>query len=244
MGRHTTIEWTDRTFNPWQGCRRVSPGCEHCYAEARDVRFDGGKHWGPRGERRVTSAANWRQPIQWNREAKAIGVRDRVFCASLADVFEDRRDLDEPRALLWGVILATPHLDWLLLTKRPQNVRGMVPSAWRDAWPRNVWIGTTVEDQKRADERIPVLLTIPAPVRFLSMEPLLERVDLGVRSTRSRERPTTPTSSPARRGRRASVARSTGSSSAASRAPAPARSRSSGRARPSRRRDTGTCRCS
>lgn len=185
------ISWTDYTFNPWIGCERVSPACDHCYAEARDVRFEGGSHWGKDALRRRTSDSNWRKPLSWNRKAERDGVRRRVFCASLADVFEGRDDLDGHRADLWDLIAATPHLDWLLLTKRPQNILAMTPWAWRVGphsspphredpanWPTNVWVGTTVEDQPRANVRVPHLLRVPARVRFLSCEPLLGPVDL------------------------------------------------------------------
>jgi protein gp37 len=95
-----------------------------------------------------------------------------VFCASMADVFEHRHDLDEPRQRLWSLIEATPMLDWLLLTKRPEHVPGMVPWA-TNSWPRNVWMGTTIEDQKSAIKRLPLLAVLPATVRFISAEPLL-----------------------------------------------------------------------
>lgn len=180
MGTTTEIAWTDHTFNPWIGCTRVSPGCKNCYAEARDARYGEGL-WGKDAPRRVTSDQNWRQPIKWNRAAEADRERRRVFCASLADVFEDRPDLLISRGRLFGLIAETPWLDWQLLTKRPENVRRLVPLPWvgiPGAWPANVWIGTTVEDQTRADERIPHLLRIPAAVRFLSCEPLIGRVDI------------------------------------------------------------------
>lgn len=176
MGDSTAIAWTDHTFNPWLGCERVSPACQHCYAEAWAKR-SGLVEWGRNAERRVTSPANWRKPLAWNAAAEAAGRPALVFCASLADVFEDRPELVEPRARLFDLIEATPHLIWQLLTKRPQHVVDMVPGPWlRGLWPENVWIGTTVEDQQRAVERIPRLLEVPAPVRFLSCEPLLNRV--------------------------------------------------------------------
>jgi protein gp37 len=101
-----------------------------------------------------------------------------VFCASMADVFDNHRSiLPDWRANLWSLIAATPHLDWLLLTKRPQNIAKMLPPTWSDGWP-NVWLGTTVENQTEADRRIPHLLATPARVRFLSCEPLLGPVDL------------------------------------------------------------------
>jgi protein gp37 len=183
MGETTSIGWTDATFNPWIGCQRVSPGCVHCYAEHTDTfvriqRAGGRELWGPRGDRHVTSDAYWRKPLAWNRAAEQEGVRRRVFCASLADVFEDRPDLVPHRARLFVLIQNTPWLDWLLLTKRPENMVRLAPEDWADSWPLNVWAGTTVEDQQRADERVPQLLNVPAAVRFLSAEPLLESVNL------------------------------------------------------------------
>lgn len=186
MAENSGIQWTTHTFNPWVGCQRVSPGCQHCYAEAYDKRVGGAKladgtkslRWGPEAPRVRTSEALWRKPFAWNRAAREAGERHRVFCASLADVFEDRPELVEWRLELFKIIRATPHLDWQLLTKRPENLGRMLP--WGDGrgplWT-NVWLGTTVEDQQRADERIPYLIDQPAIIRFLSMEPLLEQVD-------------------------------------------------------------------
>lgn len=178
MGADSKIEWTHHTFNPWRGCAKVSPGCAHCYAEAMAKRTGIHGTWGPEGERVVSSDAYWAQPLRWDRAAAKAGERRRVFCASMADVFEARDDLHEPRSRLFSLILATPHLDWLLLTKRPENVEIIAPESWMDGFPKNVWLGTTVEDQQRADERIPHLLAVPAAVRFLSVEPLLGPVDL------------------------------------------------------------------
>lgn len=169
--KNSAISWTDHTFNPWIGCARVSAGCLHCYAEERDRRYGEGL-WGADAPRRVTSDANWRQPLRWNRDAETAGRKAFVFCASLADVYEDRPDLVEPRARLFDLIEATPHLVWLMLTKRPENVLRL-SDPWV-LWPDNVWIGTTVEDDQRARERIPTLMRVSeAPVRFLSCEPLL-----------------------------------------------------------------------
>lgn len=177
MGENTAIEWCHHTFNPWWGCQRVSPGCEHCYAETFSIRL-GKNLWGPRAERRLFGDAHWNEPLKWNRAAAVAGERRRVFCASMADVFEDRRDLDEQRARLWRLIDATPALDWLLLTKRPQNMNRLAPVTWSYVWPENVWAGCTVENQSAADERIPHLLATPAAVRFISAEPLLGPIDL------------------------------------------------------------------
>lgn len=192
----TTIEWTSYikdgrlipgySFNPWEGCSKVSEGCTNCYAEARAHRYDTVK-WGPQGTRRIASESYWRQPLTWNRKAEQAGERRRVFCASLADVFEDRPELEAPRRRLWELIVKTPNLDWLLLTKRPENISRMLGPGGINFYavegpvpcPQpNVWLGTSVENQKCAEERIPLLLDTPAAVRFLSMEPLLESVDL------------------------------------------------------------------
>lgn len=176
MGETTGIEWTDRTFNPWTGCTKVSAACDHCYAEGWAKRY-GHVTWGPHGERRRTMT--WRDPVKWNAQAARDGRRVRVFCASLSDVFDNHRSiLPEWRHDLWALIEDTTNLDWQLLTKRPQNAARFAPDRWRDGWPPNIWLGTTVENQVEADRRIPVLLRIPARVHFLSMEPLLGPVDL------------------------------------------------------------------
>lgn len=175
MGDTTTIEWADKTFNPWIGCTKVSAACDNCYAEAFDKRYEGGKHWGPKAPRRRTSESNWKKPLQWNRAAEKAGIRYRVFCASLADVFDNKAP-PEWRNDLWALIHMTPHLDWLLLTKRPQNIPKMM-GAW-DRFPDNVWLGTTVENQDEANRRIPHLCSVEAAVRFLSCEPLLGPIDL------------------------------------------------------------------
>jgi protein gp37 len=181
----TKIEWAHYTFNCWRGCAKVSPGCANCYAETmsrRNPKVLG--EWGPDGTRVVAAEPYWRLPAKWDREAAAAGERRRVFCASLADVFENRPELVAPRVRLYHLIQETPNLDWLLLTKRPENVRrfhggGGVPRSWPENMPPNVWLGTSVEDQARADERIPHLLRTPAAVRFLSCEPLLGPLRLG-----------------------------------------------------------------
>lgn len=183
--KDSKIEWTDHTFNPWQGCTRVSPGCRHCYAETMMDKRYGKVKWGPLGKRIRTSADYWKQPLKWNREAAAAGEQRRVFCASLADVFEDKPDQPEMnkwRTELFDLIYETPWLDWLILTKRPENVLRMVPWMFHHpdffGWPSNVWIGTSVENQEQANKRVPELLRIPATVRFLSCEPLLGPIDL------------------------------------------------------------------
>jgi protein gp37 len=194
MGQ-TKIEWTSYTrtdgrivpgytFNPWLGCSKVSPACRSCYAEAWAKR-SGLVQWGDNAERRRTSESNWRQPLKWNKEAQRAGERRRVFCASLADVFEDHPTIMPGwRADLGRLILDTPYLDWLLLTKRPENVMRLALDFWvyisgvMGGLPKNVWVGTTCENQEMADRRIPELLLIPAAVRFLSCEPLLGPINL------------------------------------------------------------------
>lgn len=263
----TKIEWTDFTFNPWIGCSKVAPGCEHCYAEADMDKRRGRVKWGPHGTRSKTSDDYWKQPLKWNRQA-ADGVcvdcgsplwdtgdcdcgqigathqvrRPRVFCASLADVFEDWEDpildhrgdvilkpyLDSERHLrctcppeqfghdmqgwrqvtmadlrrdLFALIDSTPHLDWLLLTKRPENVRRMWPVDGLDIADdceidderrffaegelrfrrSNVWLGCSISEQETADDNIPELLKCRdlAAVLFVSYEPALGPVDFG-----------------------------------------------------------------
>ncbi len=187
MGDSTAISWTHRTFNPWWGCVKVSPACDSCYAERDAHRYgfaDGGGNgpelWGPGSERRALSDKNWAKPLRWEAEAVAGGYTDLVFCASMADVFEARDDLDPWRARLWELIEATPHLVWQVLTKRPEQVDRRVPASWLEpgGWPSNVWLGVTVEDQHYAELRIPRLLKLPAPVRWLSVEPLLGPINL------------------------------------------------------------------
>jgi protein gp37 len=222
MAENSKIEWTDHTFNGWIGCTRVSPGCKNCYAAestpTRVARSNGRELWGKGQPRQRTSAANWKNPIRWNKAPSMCcpdcGLenecgcgfvhRPRVFCASLSDWLDDEVPI-EWLADLIKLIHDTPNLDWQLLTKRPENWRERCFEAlhrweeirfhnsptmdsqtefsgWLSNWigghesPSNVWIGVTCEDQKRADERIPHLLKIPAKVRFLSVEPMLEEV--------------------------------------------------------------------
>lgn len=173
MGENSAIEWTDHTFNPWWGCTKVSPGCDHCYAETWAKRT-GFRLWDV-PDRRTFGAKHWADPVKWNRKAEKEGRRLKVFCASMADVF----DKDGPtgaRADLWDLIQDTPHLDWLLLTKRVGNVEKMMAPHWQGIFPRNVWLGISVVNQVEADRDIPKLIEIPAYVRFLSCEPLLGQI--------------------------------------------------------------------
>jgi protein gp37 len=208
MGTNSLIQWTTHTFNPWVGCTKVSAGCSHCYAEALDRRVGGGPtgpdgggkrlRWGKGALRTRTTPRNWRLPLGWDKEAARLGERHRVFCASLADVF-DAEVPDSWRLELFDLVRRTQHLDWLLLTKRPQLIRRLIggaldafpetpdvtmaTEAWLQAWidgvaPTNVWLGTTAENQEQAEGRLPGLLRMPAHRRFLSCEPLLAPVDL------------------------------------------------------------------
>lgn len=174
---NTKIQWTTHTFNPWIGCMKVSDGCKNCYAEAMDNRWKGG-HWGPAGTRRQMSPAYWKQPLKWDKEAAAAGQPAKVFCASMADVFEDNYDTWSELQRLFKLISCTPNLIWQLLTKRPENIMRLIPESWEGQLPSNVWIGTSVEDQASAKIRIPHLIKVPAVVRFLSCEPLLGPLDL------------------------------------------------------------------
>lgn len=195
MSANTKIEWATHTFNPWEGCQKAGPGCDLCYAEARNKRFGGGVavNWGPGAPRRRTSEANWRKPLAWNAAHEAFfaehGYRQRVFCASLADVF-DNEVPQQWRYDLFNLILSTPSLDWLLLTKRIGNAARMIkdtlpasmkalppecPVSW--PWP-TVWIGATIVNQEEADRDIHKLLAVPAAKRFLSIEPMLGPIDL------------------------------------------------------------------
>lgn len=178
MAEETGIEWTDSTFNPWWGCTKISPACDHCYAADLDKRT-GGSHWG-NVPRRRTSEKNWNEPRRWQKKAAEFFAENarkrRVFCASMADVF-DNQVPTEWRDDLWALIRECPDLDWLLLTKRPQNIEKMLPTFW-DEVKGSIWLGTTVEDQQRADQNIPHLLKHDSAVRFLSIEPMVGHVDL------------------------------------------------------------------
>lgn len=203
MGERTLITWATDTFNPWWGCHKISSECLSCYAEAHANRFHPG-HWGLKAPRWFFGDDHWREPLRWNARAARDGVRRRVFCASMADVFElhpvdeIRRKQDDARARLWQLIRETPHLDWLLLTKRPENFAAMLP------WMRgpgaecdwccgsdaiggherscpvaqpwlNVWGGVTA-GVRASLYRIGELRDTPFAVRFVSCEPILEHI--------------------------------------------------------------------
>jgi protein gp37 len=178
MGQTTGIEWTHHTWSPWWGCTKVSDGCKNCYADTWSNRW-GFNIWGPSAERRFFGDKHWNDPRRWDREAAAAGERRRVF-PSMCDPFEGREDLYEPLMRFCGLIEQTPNLDWLLLTKRPENIDRLLPMHWMrpGMFPRNVWLGTSAEDQETFDARIAHLQRFPAPVIFLSCEPLLAQLEL------------------------------------------------------------------
>lgn len=178
MAENSGIEWTHHTFNPWIGCTKVSPACDNCYAEAWDKRgLQGGPaRWGPHAIR--TRTKTWGNPVKWNRKAGREGRRCRVFCASLADVFDNHKSIrPQWRHDLWTLIRQTPNLDWLMLTKRPQNIARFLPDDWGDGYA-NVWLGTSTENRTEMLRRGEYLSRIPARVTFWSAEPLLG--DLGI----------------------------------------------------------------
>lgn len=174
MGLNSGIAWTNHTFNPWWGCTKVSPGCDHCYAETFDKRL-GGAHWGKDAPRRAFGDKHWNEPLRWNSAAQKAGKPALVFCASMADWC----DVDAPPGAaerLHGLWRATPWLRWQMLTKRPARIAANLPADWGSGYP-NVWLGVTVEDRTHGLPRLAPLRAIPAVVRFLSVEPLVE--DLG-----------------------------------------------------------------
>ena len=174
MAEHTAIPWCDHTFNPWWGCENVSPGCAHCYAETLANRFHEGL-WGKGHGFRFFGDKHWAEPLAWNRKAEREGVRKRVFCASMADVFEEREELIAPRERLFDLIEETTALDWLVLTKRPEAMAAFIRDDFY--WGEytvlpNLWLGVTIENA-RYTYRADILREIPAAVRFISAEPLL-----------------------------------------------------------------------
>lgn len=181
MGEQTNISWCHHTHNHWIGCTKVSPACDGCYAEAMMDKRYGRVQWGAPGKgngtRSLTSEANRRKPLMWNRKAEKDGARPFVFCSSLADVFDNQVPTEWRRDLI-DLISKTPNLTWLLLTKRPQNILKMVP----DGLPSNAALGTTVEDQLRADINRKHLAYARSALRpaftFLSCEPMLGPIEL------------------------------------------------------------------
>lgn len=186
MGKETGISWTDHTFNPWWGCTKVSPGCDHCYAETQDAKFSADPHWGKGVPRRVFGEKHWNEPMKWQKDAAAAGRIDKVFCASMADVMDDEAPKDE-RERLWWLIDDTPNLLWQLLTKRPQRYTRYLPK--QGFKHDNVILGTTTEDQEFYNIRMPHLNDAVLFLRrlgfmhrvnnFISYEPALGPIKMG-----------------------------------------------------------------
>lgn len=186
MSQNTKTKLADHTFNPWWGCSKISPACDNCYAETLD-KLAGGDHWGAGKPRKHTSIKNWLEPYKWNRQADAFMAkhkrRQRVFCASMGDVFDNEVD-PRWRIDLFALIATTPNLDWLILTKRIGNAKAMVPAQFlegspAEGIPANVWLGASICNQEEADRDIPKLLAVPAAKRFLSVEPMLGAINIG-----------------------------------------------------------------
>ncbi len=175
MADKTNITWTDSTHHPWWGCTKIAPGCDNCYANALDKRT-GGSHWGKGSIPRILSDNNWRKPHQWNRKAQNSGKPHNVFCGSMCD-WADKNAPECQRDRLWNVIRETPYLRWQLLIKRAPNIKKYLPKDWGAGYS-NVWLGVTVENRKNGLKRIDFLRDIPARIRFLSIEPLLEDIGL------------------------------------------------------------------
>ncbi len=188
MTKQTKIEWCDFTVNVAEGCQKVGPGCDNCYAEARDIRFTGGSHWGPGAPRRYVKAGipnlrkiNRISPIF----EEEHGRKPRVFFSSLSDVFDNAWP-KEWRTELFTEIEAATDIHALMLTKRIGNVFQMVPPAWvNDRWPQHVGLMITVVNQDEANRDIPKLLELKAkygiPWVGLSVEPMLGQIDLSNR---------------------------------------------------------------
>ena len=173
MAEETAISWADATFNPWIGCTKVSPACDFCYAARDNERRKWVDGWGPGVPRRRTKT--WGNPLAWNRKAELTGYKPRVFCASLADVF-DNEVPDEWRTDLWQLLRGTPNLRWLLLTKRIGNAAKMLPPDW--PFP-NAGLMATLANQEEWDRDWPKLARTPATWRGVSAEPLLGRINIG-----------------------------------------------------------------
>lgn len=176
MSQKTGIGWCHHTFNVVWGCTAISPGCDNCYAKTFAERL-GLRLWGVNAPRRLFGDKHWDEPLKWNAAAQKAGERRRVFCSSMADVFDAHPEVMATLPRLWELIRATPHLDWLLLTKRHGRSERSLPKDWGTGYP-NVWLGVSAENHIMAEHRIPVLLDIPAVVRWTSIEPMLGPIDL------------------------------------------------------------------
>lgn len=179
MAENSKIEWTDHTWSPWEGCTKISPACDHCYAARMNGWLKAGDNWGPGAPRLEYGDDHWDKPVKWQRNAAKFhtlhGRRQRVF-PSVCDPF-DNEVHQIRRERFWGLVRLTPGLDWLVLTKRIGNAKNMLPADWGDGYP-NVWLGSTVVTQDEYDRDIGKLLRTPARVHFLSIEPMLEPIDM------------------------------------------------------------------
>jgi protein gp37 len=178
MTKKSGIAWTDGTANFWWGCLKVSEGCDHCYAETLSKRV-GKDIWGPaKTTQREYKKAIWKDVLKWDKESREAGTRRKVFVQSMSDFLEDHPQLTEWREQAKRLMEGLTNTDILMLTKRPENADRFLGD-WYKNWPAHVWFGVTTENQKRYDERIPILMTVPAPVRWLSIEPMIGEVKLG-----------------------------------------------------------------
>lgn len=178
MSENSSIAWTDNTLNFWHGCVKVSPGCEHCYAETLSLRY-GRDIWGPaKTTNRMKTKGPWKDCLKWDIKAAKAGERKKVFVMSMGDFFEEHPQVTHWRKEALEIMEGFKSLDVQLLTKRPENIMAMAPTSWVLNWPEHVWIGTSVENQAMADKRIPQIFDIPATVRFYSVEPMLESIEL------------------------------------------------------------------
>ena len=160
MGEHSAIQWTDNTWNPWMGCKKVSPGCKFCYSYRQQTA------WGMDPTEIRRSKTKFYEPLKWRKPVK-------VFTCSWSDFFIEQADAWRDEA--WEVIRKTPHLTYQILTKRPQNIKDRLPDNWGSGWP-NVWLGVSVENEDYL-WRVDALRTVFAVVRFISYEPALGQVD-------------------------------------------------------------------
>lgn len=178
MGENSKIGWTHNTFNPVWGCEKIDQECRFCYAETLSHRW-GFDVWGSEKntERRTFGDKHWNEPLKWDEEAQETHEIKRVFCGSMCDIMEDHSVYENVRPRLFSMIQATENLNWLLLTKRPDNFMTYLPSSWIVKPRSNVWLGTSV-GYNGSKSRIELLKRTPAHIHFLSCEPLLDNLKL------------------------------------------------------------------
>lgn len=186
MGDNTTISWCHKTFNLWHGCVKVGTACKNCYAETMSNRWKR-DIWGVDKQRHFNAPAYYNNLEKWQRKAEKAGVAYRVFVMSMGDLFEIHRDPDinaqmvEKRGWFWDMVEQTPNLVYMILTKRPENIYELAPTAWQHtegetvSFPSNVWIGTSIGDPSKL-HRMSEIAKHKATVRFVSFEPLVEKI--------------------------------------------------------------------